>query len=116
MAIGTYLGISISAAVFAVIILIEAIFGADMFDKSQTFIPEIQEDASDFSKGAWNFYSAYILTVIIFAPILAAYLFIEQRSRCFYYLFVTFGVIAITNILKLIDHQARPFWIEGTEV
>ena len=44
------------------------------------------------------------------------HLVIEQRNRCFYYVFVTFGVMAITSILKLLDHEPRPFWIKDTPV
>ena len=67
----------ISVLVFSAIILVEVLSGATLFEKSQTFIPQIQEDASEFSKSAWNFYSAYVLVAIIFAPTLITYMFIE---------------------------------------
>ena len=102
--VGTVTKIAISAIVFVVITVIAMLTDDTLFKESQTFIPKIQADTSDFTKSAWLFYTNYGLDLIIIAPILITYMFVGQRSRCFYYVFVTFGINGLSNMLKLIDH------------
>ena len=78
-------------------------------------IPELQQGASPFKQAAWHFYSNAGLATINVLPIALTYMLIEQRSHCFYYVFIVVGIEACSNILKLQNHQARPYWV-GADV
>ena len=108
--------VGLCLGVLVLVVIFEVVLGEILFDASQDFIPWLQEDAGTFKKGYWKWYSNFMLMLLIIGPILGTFVFIEQRSRCFYYLFILCGIIGITNLLKLLNHQARPFWIPGTQI
>jgi hypothetical protein len=35
-----------------------------------------------------------------------------ERARAFYYLMLTTAVFSLVNLLKMSEHQPRPFWID----
>ena len=55
--VGTVTKIAISAIVFVVITVIAMLTDDTLFKESQTFIPKIQANASDFAKNAWIIYN-----------------------------------------------------------
>ena len=101
--VGLVAKIAISAVAFLAIMVIVMLTDDTLFKESQTFIPKIQANASDFAKNAWIIYSAYGLEVLIYTPIFFNYMFLGRRGHCFYYVFVAVGVDGLTNMLKLID-------------
>ena len=84
-----------------------------MFDWSIENIPKMQADASEFKQGAWSFFSNWGLAAATFIPFIYTYLYLSERSRCFYYIFVMFTIDAFSTMLKLADHQARPYWVSA---
>ena len=68
---------------------------------------------SESRENSWSFYSNYGLLLLTVLPFALTYFFIEQRSRCFYYVFVILSIDACQSILKLASHQARPYWVSA---
>mmetsp|Transcript_12057 Transcript_12057/g.15396 ORF Transcript_12057/g.15396 Transcript_12057/m.15396 type:complete len:189 (+) Transcript_12057:13-579(+) len=104
-------------AVFALFIIIVAQQGyrEDLFDESLDFIPRIQKGASESKQGWWHFYSTWGGNLATFLPFIIAYFDVNERPRAYYYLFVSAGIDTSTAVIKLNDHQARPFWV-GVDV
>lgn len=63
-------------ALFAIIFW-EQNFNQPLFERSLTYIPKIQEGASDFKQTMWDLYSNLALTTVNFLPIAVPYLFID---------------------------------------
>ena len=103
----------LSVALLTVIITTDLIFGQRLFDQSLEMIPEIQAHMSDGQIEAWYYYSHIGLTIVSVLPILITYAFIEQRCRCFYYLFISCTMMGIVDFLKLAYHQPRPYWVDS---
>lgn len=97
----------------AVIITTDQIIGDRLFEQSLDLIPSIQSDKTTQSLETWHIYSEMSIFLISRGPVLIAYAFITQRSRCFYYLFVASGIEAFVDILKLAYHEPRPYWVDS---
>ena len=100
-----------SFGVLIALIILAQSYQQSLFDWSLEKIPELQADASIFKENAWSFYSNYGLAAIIILPFALTYLLIEERSRCFYYLFFIVGSEAVANVIKLANHAPRPYWV-----
>ena len=105
------LKLTFSGIALFTILIIQQSFVETYFDKSLEFIPKLQADVSDFKEGAWLAYTHIGLALETTLPIVIPYLFISQRARCFYYVFVIFGIDAVTSVAKLNYHQQRPYWV-----
>lgn len=103
--------IGISVAVFAAICLFELTYEDALFNSSLDFIANIQADSSYFTQQPWKLYSSYGFYGAQWALIWLFFVIIEERSRCFYYLTLVGSLNATSAILKLINHQPRPYWV-----
>lgn len=74
MTLGIGIKYLISISVLAVILFTEPIYKQSFFDKSFTYIPKIQEGASDVKKNFWHFYSDWCLTAITGLPTLVSFI------------------------------------------
>ena len=111
----TLLKIGISAAILFAIIICSQAYEISLFKKSLEVIPEIQAGASESAKKFWKIYSDGGEHLVIVIPWLLTYLFIKERSRSFYYLCMSIGIATMSSIVKLHNHQGRPFW-ENPEI
>ena len=102
---------ALAVIVLFTILIWEQSFDQKLFEKSLTVIPNIQAGASETKQNAWNNFSNVGLAVISSVPIIIPYIFISQRARSFYYLFVSLMIEAITAVAKLNYHEARPIWV-----
>ena len=106
----TLLKIGVSAGILFAIIILSQAYEIPLFKKSLDVIPEIQAGASGSTKQFWKIYSDGGLHSAEVLPWLLTYLFIKERSRSFYYLFMSIGIATMSSIVKLHNHQGRPFW------
>ena len=103
--------IGISVAVFAAICLLELLYEDALFNASLEFIINIQADTSYFSQRPWKLFSSIGFYGVMWGLIWLFFVIVEERSRCFYYLTLLGSLNATSAILKLINHQPRPYWV-----
>ena len=67
----------LSGFALAIVIIIQQGYKDSFFEKSLTFIPEIQEGASDVKINFWKFYTTWGLYSMNFLPFAVFYVFIK---------------------------------------
>ena len=60
-----YFAFGISLIVLVLIIFTEQAYNEEMFDESLDLIPKIQEDASTFKIGMWQFYTNVVFYTVL---------------------------------------------------
>ena len=101
----------IAIASFAAIVLTSFLYEEPLFELSKdSLIPGIQKDESIGSQKTWNYFSDACLGLIPVVPILCCYCCLQQRARTLYYVLVLTFALLLTNVLKLSNNDARPFW------
>ena len=91
----------LSGLTLSIIIVAQSGYEDDLFEKSLEFIPRLQEGASHAAKLGWKSYADWGLNIIMFVPFAVNYIFIKQRPRAYYYMFVAASIDAISSIIKL---------------
>jgi len=111
-----FIKIYITIIFFALIICIEQVYREDLFDESI----DVQEDIrEDHEKGSafynfWKFMSYFGVAKVTF-PIFAIIFLFFPLSSSFLTLQVLIYAIYITNLLKIIYRNERPYW-ESTKL
>ena len=103
----------LSSLALFIVIFLQQWYDVPFFNKSLVFIPQIQAGATSAQINWWRFFTDTGLTAITFLPTAIMFLFIDQRPRAFYYLYVTILLTSISAVAKLNAHEARPFWVEN---
>lgn len=101
----------ISATAFVIILSTEVAYRTSLFDKSLTYIPNIQAGATEAQKKGWSLYTNIGLTLAEAIPIGITYIFPSERVRCVYYVAAFMLILILTNITKLSYHDPRPYWV-----
>ena len=102
---------SVSGIVLAAIILSQKWYEEEWFKESLRIIPDLQEGVSETSASIWKIYSDYGLVLISANPIIYSFLQVNNRPLFFYFIIVFLAANGLSQVLKLHDHEARPFWV-----
>ena len=78
---------------------------------SVTRIQELQAGTLRSTQNFFKFTSNYFMKLVIVLPIFVPYYMVSQRARSFYYVLLLSTTMVITNYMKLLLIQARPFWV-----
>ena len=98
---------------FALMILLVAEQGYRdyLWERTLIDVPQMQQNSSTGAQEFWKLFSNAGLGLVSSVPIAVPYLYVSERSRCFYFVLATIGIQALTSILKLAYHGPRPFWV-----
>ena len=96
--------VAYSASALFAILIFQNSYEESLFEKSLTYIPEIQADSSSGLQTFWDIFSNGGLTLMTVLPIGVPYVQIAKRSSAFYYLSILILIQMLTTISKLYYH------------
>jgi len=100
---------ALSVIFFAIIIATEPLYRQPLFDKSLTYIENLQNQ-SPFILKLWSVYSIAILVVIL-VPHALWYVLHAGKTHAFYYVTMILVFAFTQNMMKMIYHEPRPYWV-----
>ena len=98
----------------AAIIATDFAYERPLYDWSvDEMIPHIQARHSDDLQASfetWHSFSNWALKILRTLPIVTFYCILSQRTRSLYYALILIVTLFFSVFLKVISHDARPFW------
>ena len=107
MQTGTKIGVVIMTLV--ALAVLDSYLKLALYEWSIPWIVYLQSTLTGQQIEFWEWYTDFCFT-LVWAAIIAPYLSVEQRHRCFYYLVLLIVIINLQNIFKTAYADPRPFW------